>query len=106
MGPLWGAGAAMTGLSADDLLGDSFIGRFPAVVDNGILASMRLAMESGEAQHFGPFHYDDGAVTGDFEHLGIPVPDGVLRLVKRLDGAAGAGAFFSGTAGLNPFTSL
>ena len=85
------AGAAMAGFSADDLLGDSFIERFPAVVDGGIAASMRLAMESGEAQHFGPFHYEDGAVTGDFEHLQIPVPDGVLVLVKRLDDVAGAG---------------
>ena len=86
------AGAAMRGVPADELVGDSFIEWPPAPSDAGIAASMRRAIGTGEVQHFGPIHHDDGRVVGDFAHVHVPVPDGVLALVKRLGGGPGPGA--------------
>ena len=77
------AGAAMTGDSPADLVGVSFPDRFPVAVEAGIVRSMQRAIATGEAQHVGPFHYDDGRVAGDFEHIQVAVPDGVLVFVRR-----------------------
>ncbi len=84
------AGAAMTGHVPGELVGGGFVERSPGIADTGIAASMRRAMESGEAQYLGPLRYDDGNVVGDFEHLHVPVPDGVLVLARKLRADASA----------------